>query len=66
MYSIVRNEKLKLKEDEAGNKISEVRGIRAGCKVMETRYSNLEGVQVKIPTKLKNLAESVELFERKA
>ena len=42
--------KLKLKEDEAGNKISEVRGIRAGCKVMKTRYSKpFEGVQVKIP-----------------
>ena len=36
---VVAMKKLKLKEDEAGNKISEVRGIRAGCKVMKTRYS---------------------------
>jgi hypothetical protein len=42
--------KMKLKEDEDGNKISEVMGIRAGCKVMKTRYAKpFEGVQVKIP-----------------
>ncbi len=33
-----------------GNKVSEVNGIRAGCKVMKTRYAKpFEGVQVKIP-----------------
>ena len=36
---VVAMKKLKLKEDEAGNKISEVRGIRAACKVMKTRYA---------------------------
>jgi hypothetical protein len=42
--------KLKLKEDEDGNKISDVMGIRAACKVMKTRYAKpFEGVQVKIP-----------------
>jgi hypothetical protein len=42
--------KMKLKEDEDGNKISEVMGIRAGCKVMKTRYAKpFEGMQVKIP-----------------
>jgi regulatory protein YycH of two-component signal transduction system YycFG len=42
--------KLKLKEDEDGNKVSEVNGIRASCKIMKTRYSKpFEGVQVKIP-----------------
>jgi len=42
--------KLKLKEDEEGNKISEVRGIRAACKIMKTRYAKpFESVQVKIP-----------------
>ena len=42
--------KLKLKEDDDGNKISEVRGIRAACKVMKTRYAKpFESVQVKIP-----------------
>jgi len=47
---VVAMKKLKLKEDEDGNKISDVRGIRAGCKVMKTRYSKpFEAVQVKIP-----------------
>ncbi len=47
---VIAMKKLKLKEDEAGNKISDVRGIRAGCKVMKTRYSKpFEAVQVKIP-----------------
>ena len=47
---VVAMRKLKLKEDELGNKISEVRGIRAACKVMKTRYSKpFESVQVKIP-----------------
>jgi RecA/RadA recombinase len=42
--------KLKLKEDEDGNKISEVRGIRAQCKVMKTRYNQpFCQVEVKIP-----------------
>jgi hypothetical protein len=42
--------KLKLKEDEDGNKISEVRGIRSACKIMKTRYSKpFESVQIKIP-----------------
>ncbi len=47
---VVAMKKLKLKEDEDGNKTSEVNGIRAACKVMKTRYAKpFEGVQVKIP-----------------
>jgi RecA/RadA recombinase len=47
---VVAMRKLKLKEDEDGNKISEVRGIRAACKIMKTRYSKpFESVQIKIP-----------------
>jgi RecA/RadA recombinase len=47
---VVAMRKLKLKEDEDGNKISEVKGIRASCKVMKTRYAKpFESVQVKIP-----------------
>jgi recombination protein RecA len=47
---VVAMRKLKLKEDEAGNKISEVRGIRSACKIMKTRYSKpFESVQIKIP-----------------
>jgi hypothetical protein len=42
--------KLKLKEDEDGNKISEVKGIRAACKIMKTRFNKpFESIQVKIP-----------------
>ena len=60
--------KLKLKEDEKGNKISEVRGIRAACKVMKTRYAKpFEGVQVKIPydTGMDPYSGLVDLFEKK-
>jgi RecA/RadA recombinase len=47
---VVAMRKLKLKEDEDGNKTSEVNGIRAACKVMKTRYAKpFESVQVKIP-----------------
>jgi len=47
---VVAMRKLKLKEDEDGNKISDVKGIRAACKIMKTRYAKpFESVQVKIP-----------------
>ena len=65
---VVAMKKLKLKEDEGGNKISEVRGIRAGCKVMKTRYAKpFEGVQVKIPyeTGMNPYSGLVDLFEKK-
>ena len=64
---VVAMKKMKLKEDEAGNKISEVRGIRAGCKVMKTRYAKpFEGVQVKIPyeTGMNPYSGLIELFEK--
>lgn len=42
--------KLKLKEDEDGNKTSDVSGIRSKCKVMKTRYNKpFEDVEIKIP-----------------
>jgi|TARA_B000000557_G_scaffold237735_1_gene214764 RecA/RadA recombinase len=65
---VVAMKKLKLKEDEAGNKISEVRGIRAACKVMKTRYAKpFEGVQVKIPyeTGMDPYSGLVDFFESK-
>jgi len=65
---VVAMKKLKLKEDEDGNKISEVMGIRAGCKVMKTRYAKpFEAVQVKIPyeTGMNPYSGLVELFEKK-
>ena len=47
---VVAMKKLKLKEDESGNKISDVTGIRSAVKVMKTRFNKpFESVQVKIP-----------------
>ena len=70
---VVAMKKLKLKEDEQGNKITDVKGIRAACKVMKTRYTKpFEGVQVKIPYEsgmspysgLVDMAEKAELLTR--
>lgn len=47
---VVAMKRRKLKEDEDGNKISSVRGIRAACKVMKSRYAKpYESVEVHIP-----------------
>jgi recombination protein RecA len=47
---VVAMKKMKLKEDEDGNKTSTVNGIRAGCKIMKTRYAKpFENIQIKIP-----------------
>jgi recombination protein RecA len=65
---VVAMRKLKLKEDEDGNKISEVKGIRAACKVMKTRYAKpFESVQVKIPyeTGMNPYSGLVDLVEAK-
>ena len=65
---VVAMKKLKLKEDEDGNKVTDVRGIRAGCKVMKTRYAKpFEGVLVKIPyeTGMNPYSGLVDLFEKK-
>ena len=65
---VVAMKKLKLKEDEDGNKISEVKGIRAACKIMKTRYAKpFESVQVKIPyeTGMNPYSGLVDLFEGK-
>src|SRR6056300_1274353 len=65
---VVAMRKLKLKEDEDGNKVTDVRGIRAACKVMKTRYAKpFEGVQVKIPyeTGMNPYCGLAELFEKK-
>ena len=65
---VVAMRKLKLKEDEDGNKISDVMGIRAACKVMKTRYAKpFEGVQVKIPyeTGMNPYSGLVDLAEKK-
>jgi RecA/RadA recombinase len=65
---VVAMRKLKLKEDEDGNKISEVKGIRAACKIMKTRYAKpFESVQVKIPyeTGMNPYSGLVDMFEGK-
>ena len=65
---VVAMKKLKLKEDEDGNKISEVKGIRAACKIMKTRYNKpFESVQVKIPyeTGMNPYSGLVDMFENK-
>ena len=64
---VVAMKKMKLKEDADGNKVSDVKGIRAGCKVMKTRYAKpFEGVQVKIPyeTGMNPYSGLVDLFEK--
>ena len=66
---VVAMKKLKLKEDEDGNKITDVMGIRAACKVMKTRYAKpFEGVQVIIPyeTGMSPYSGLTDLIEKKA
>jgi RecA/RadA recombinase len=65
---VVAMRKLKLKEDEDGNKVSEVKGIRAACKIMKTRYAKpFESVQIKIPyeTGMNPYSGLVDLIEAK-
>ena len=65
---VIAMKKLKLKEDEDGNKTTDVKGIRAACKVMKTRFNKpFEGVQVKIPyeTGMNPYSGLVDLFEKK-
>jgi RecA/RadA recombinase len=64
---LVAMKKLKLKEDEDGNKVSEVKGIRAACKIMKTRYSKpFETLQIKIPyeTGMNPYSGLLDLFEK--
>jgi recombination protein RecA len=47
---VVAMKKLKLKEDEDGTKTTTVQGIRAGCKIMKTRYAQpFTDIEVQIP-----------------
>jgi len=65
---VVAMKKLKLKEDEDGNKVSEVNGIRAACKIMKTRYAKpFESLQIKIPyeTGMDPYSGLLDLFEKK-
>ena len=64
---VVAMKKLKLKEDEDGNKVAEVNGIRAACKIMKTRYAKpFESIQVKIPyeTGMSPYSGLTDMFEK--
>jgi recombination protein RecA len=64
---VVAMRKLKLKEDEDGNKVTDVLGIRSACKIMKTRYAKpFETVQVKIPysTGMSPSSGLVDMFEK--
>ena len=64
---VVAMKKLKLKLDEDGNKVPDVLGIRAACKVMKTRYAKpFETVQVQIPysTGMSPYSGLVDMFEK--
>jgi RecA/RadA recombinase len=65
---VVAMKKLKLKEDEDGNKTTTVNGIRAGCKIMKTRYSKpFEDIEIRIPyeTGMNPTSGLFDLFEKK-
>ena len=64
---VVAMKKLKLKVDEDGNKVTDVLGIRAACKIMKTRYAKpFETVQVQIPyaTGMSPYSGLVDMFEK--
>lgn len=64
---VVAMKKYKLKEDEDGNKIAEVTGIRSTCKVVKTRYSKpFETIKLNIPweTGMNPISGLFDLFEK--
>lgn len=64
---VVSMNKLKLKEDEEGNKLTDVVGIRSNCKVVKTRYNKpFESIQLHIPysTGLNPYSGLFDLFEK--
>jgi recombination protein RecA len=66
---VVAMKKLKLKEDEDGNKTTTVNGIRAGCKIMKTRYNKpFEDIEVRIPydTGMSPFSGFFDLLEKKS
>lgn len=65
---IVTLQKRKLKEDEDGNKGSDVHGIRAAAQVRKSRYAKpFEKIEIKIPyeTGMNPYSGLFELFEKK-
>jgi hypothetical protein len=65
---VIAMKPLKLKEDAEGNKVTDVLGIRAGCKVMKTRYNKpFETIEIKIPwsTGMDPYSGLFDMFEKK-
>lgn len=63
---VVAMKKLKLKEDDEGNKTTDVKGIRSKIKVMKSRYTKpFEAVEIKIPYEggIDEFSGLVDLFE---
>lgn len=64
---VVAMKKHKLKEDDEGNKVSDVTGIRATCKVVKTRYSKpFESIKLDIPWEsgMNPISGLFDLFEK--
>ena len=64
---VIAMKKYKLKEDEDGNKGSEVTGIRATCKVVKTRYAKpFETIKLDIPWEsgMNPISGLFDLFEK--
>jgi recombination protein RecA len=64
---VVSMNKLKLKEDEDGNKVSDVLGIRSKIQVAKSRYSKpFESVELKIPyeTGMDPYTGLIDMFEK--
>ena len=64
---VIAMKKYKLKEDEDGNKITDVTGIRSTCKVVKTRYSKpFETIKLNIPweTGMNPISGLFDLFEK--
>lgn len=64
---VIAMNKLKLKEDEYGNKVSDVLGIRSKVRVMKSRYAKpFETVELKIPyeTGMDPYTGLIDMFEQ--
>lgn len=64
---VVAMRKYKLKEDEDGAKVADVKGIRATCKVVKTRYSKpFETIKLDIPWEsgMNPISGLFDLFEK--
>ena len=47
---VVAMQKFKLKEDEEGNKVTDVKGIRSKCKIMKSRFTQpYQEIEIRIP-----------------